>query len=194
MCGSQRQPYQSDRGLVHEALFYRGEKQFERGTRSFVEQGLDAGEPVLAALPAPGLELLRDALPGVSDGVQFEDLTVAGRNPSRILPLALIILLLILALFGGLGFAAHFLWFVLIAALVLWVVGSSEALRRVSGGDGGMDVGGASERLPGLQLTCDDRQLFGWRSSVSWRSRRSDLLSRRETCICETPTRSAISV
>ena len=36
---------------------------------------------------------------------------------------ALIILLLILALFGGLGFAAHFLWFVLIAALVLWVLG-----------------------------------------------------------------------
>jgi hypothetical protein len=36
---------------------------------------------------------------------------------------ALVILLLILALFGGLGFAAHFLWFVLIAALVLWVLG-----------------------------------------------------------------------
>ena len=36
---------------------------------------------------------------------------------------ALIVLLLILALFGGLGFAAHFLWFVLIVALVLWVIG-----------------------------------------------------------------------
>jgi energy-coupling factor transporter transmembrane protein EcfT len=36
---------------------------------------------------------------------------------------ALIILLLILAIFGGLGFAAHFLWIVLIAALVLWVIG-----------------------------------------------------------------------
>jgi hypothetical protein len=36
---------------------------------------------------------------------------------------ALVILLLILALFGGLGFAAHFLWFVLVAALVLWVIG-----------------------------------------------------------------------
>jgi hypothetical protein len=36
---------------------------------------------------------------------------------------ALVVLLLILALFGGLGFAAHFLWFVLIAAIVLWVVG-----------------------------------------------------------------------
>jgi len=36
---------------------------------------------------------------------------------------ALIVLLLILALFGGLGFAAHVLWFVLIAALILWVLG-----------------------------------------------------------------------
>jgi hypothetical protein len=36
---------------------------------------------------------------------------------------ALIVLLLILALFGGLGFAAHFLWIVLIAALILWVIG-----------------------------------------------------------------------
>jgi hypothetical protein len=36
---------------------------------------------------------------------------------------ALIILLLIIAVFGGLGFAAHFLWFILLAALVLWVLG-----------------------------------------------------------------------
>ena len=34
---------------------------------------------------------------------------------------ALLVLLLILAVFGGLGFAAHFLWIVLIAALVLWL-------------------------------------------------------------------------
>jgi len=36
---------------------------------------------------------------------------------------ALIVLLLILAVFGGLGFAVHVLWFVLIAALVLWALG-----------------------------------------------------------------------
>ena len=36
---------------------------------------------------------------------------------------AVIALLLILAVFGGLGFAAHFLWFVLVVAIVLWVVG-----------------------------------------------------------------------
>jgi fatty-acid desaturase len=36
---------------------------------------------------------------------------------------ALIILLLILAIFGGLGFAVHVLWWVLIAAVILWVLG-----------------------------------------------------------------------
>lgn len=36
---------------------------------------------------------------------------------------ALVVLLLILAIFGGLGFAAHFLWFVLIAAVLLWAIG-----------------------------------------------------------------------
>jgi hypothetical protein len=36
---------------------------------------------------------------------------------------ALLVLLLILAVFGGLGFAAHFLWLVLIAAVILWVIG-----------------------------------------------------------------------
>jgi len=36
---------------------------------------------------------------------------------------ALVVLLLILALFGGLGFAAHVLWYVLIIAVVLWLLG-----------------------------------------------------------------------
>jgi hypothetical protein len=44
---------------------------------------------------------------------------------------ALVVLLLILALFGGLGFAAHFLWFILVVALLLWalgfVIGSAES-------------------------------------------------------------------
>lgn len=37
--------------------------------------------------------------------------------------LALIVLLAILAVFGGLGFAVHFLWIVLVIALVLWAIG-----------------------------------------------------------------------
>jgi hypothetical protein len=37
--------------------------------------------------------------------------------------LALVMLLLIIAVFGGLGFAAHILWIVLLVALALWVLG-----------------------------------------------------------------------
>lgn len=36
---------------------------------------------------------------------------------------ALIVLILLIALFGGLGLAAEVFWFVLIAALVLWALG-----------------------------------------------------------------------
>jgi hypothetical protein len=41
----------------------------------------------------------------------------------EVLVVALIVLLLILALFGGLGFAAHVLWYVLIIAVALWLLG-----------------------------------------------------------------------
>lgn len=36
---------------------------------------------------------------------------------------ALVALVLILALLGGLGFAVHVLWYVLIVALLLWLIG-----------------------------------------------------------------------
>lgn len=44
------------------------------------------------------------------------------RRPKKNM-VALIILLLIVAIFGGLGFAVHALWFVLIAAVLLWLIG-----------------------------------------------------------------------
>jgi hypothetical protein len=37
--------------------------------------------------------------------------------------IALLALVLILAIFGGLGFAVHVLWYVLIFAVLLWLVG-----------------------------------------------------------------------
>jgi hypothetical protein len=36
---------------------------------------------------------------------------------------ALLALVLILAIFGGLGFAAHILWYILIFAVLLWLIG-----------------------------------------------------------------------
>jgi hypothetical protein len=50
--------------------------------------------------------------------------------------LALVMLVLILAVFGGLGFAAHVLWIVLLVALALWVLGFfiGAVERGVGGG------------------------------------------------------------
>ncbi|HLH14316.1 MAG TPA: hypothetical protein VKV16_05970 [Solirubrobacteraceae bacterium] len=36
---------------------------------------------------------------------------------------ALIVLLLLVAVLGGIGFAAHVLWWILLAAVVLWLLG-----------------------------------------------------------------------
>ncbi len=36
---------------------------------------------------------------------------------------ALLALLLILAIFGGLGFAIHALWIILVVAVLLWAIG-----------------------------------------------------------------------
>jgi hypothetical protein len=36
---------------------------------------------------------------------------------------ALVALVLILAIFGGLGFAVHILWLVLVVAILLWLIG-----------------------------------------------------------------------
>lgn len=36
---------------------------------------------------------------------------------------ALVILVLLLAILGGLGFAAHLLWYVLVFAVLLWLIG-----------------------------------------------------------------------
>jgi hypothetical protein len=47
---------------------------------------------------------------------------------------ALVALVLILAIFGGLGFAVHVLWFVLIAAVLLWLIGFFVGGAPVGGG------------------------------------------------------------
>ena len=45
---------------------------------------------------------------------------------------ALVVLLLILIVLGGAGFALHFLWYLLIAAIILWLIGFF--LRGAEGG------------------------------------------------------------
>ncbi|MHB8620927.1 MAG: hydrophobic protein [Chloroflexota bacterium] len=45
---------------------------------------------------------------------------------------AIVALVLILAIFGGLGFAVHVLWYVLVIAFILWLIGFF-----IKGGAGG---------------------------------------------------------
>ena len=51
----------------------------------FIREGLAADVPVAVAAPGPRLRLLRDALGADAERVQLLDMTVAGRNPGRII-------------------------------------------------------------------------------------------------------------
>ncbi|MFG1997580.1 anti-sigma factor RsbA family regulatory protein [Spirillospora sp. NPDC048911] len=72
--------------FVHPALFYRGTDEYLAGTVPFIEAGLEAGQPVAVAVPGPRLALLRKELGDASRDVKMLDMTVAGRNPGRIIP------------------------------------------------------------------------------------------------------------
>jgi anti-sigma regulatory factor (Ser/Thr protein kinase) len=74
-------------GFRHEALLYAGERQFVDRVSAFVREGVDAGEPVLVAVGARKIGLLRSALADVDeDRVRYEDMVVLGRNPALIIP------------------------------------------------------------------------------------------------------------
>jgi anti-sigma regulatory factor (Ser/Thr protein kinase) len=72
--------------FVHPAFLYGGTDQYLAGCLSFIHEGLDAGDPVAVAVPTTNLGLLRDALGGAAERVVMSDMTVAGRNPGRIIP------------------------------------------------------------------------------------------------------------
>ena len=74
----------------HPGVLYHDEDEFLATTVPFVRTAVDAGDPVLVAVPGENLDLIRGALPGVGDRVQFADMAVRGRNPGRILPTVLL--------------------------------------------------------------------------------------------------------
>lgn len=71
--------------LVHPALFYADEEAYLVGTVPFLREGLEAGEPVMMAAPPTKLDLVRTALGPLASEVVFRDMTLAGRNPGRII-------------------------------------------------------------------------------------------------------------
>lgn len=74
----------------HLGLFYRGGDEYLAAMVPFIQAGLAAGEPVLVAVPGSNLALIQDAMGADADHVRFQDMTVAGRNPGRIIPTILL--------------------------------------------------------------------------------------------------------
>lgn len=70
----------------HEAVLYRGDDGFLEAVLPFVREGLEAGQPVLVAVPSPRLAVLADALGHDADRVGLVDMVELGANPARIIP------------------------------------------------------------------------------------------------------------
>lgn len=71
--------------FLHPALFYQSTQEYLDGLLPFITDGLEAGQPVLVAVPGPNLALLRDGLGPAAAHITMADMTDAGRNPGRIL-------------------------------------------------------------------------------------------------------------
>jgi anti-sigma regulatory factor (Ser/Thr protein kinase) len=69
----------------HEALFYRHDDDFLARTVPMVRAAVDAGSPVLVAVPDARGQRLRAALGEGAAGVAFADMEELGRNPGRII-------------------------------------------------------------------------------------------------------------
>ena len=71
--------------LRHAALLYAGPSEFAVGVARFVETAARAGDPVLMACTAPGLDLLRPQLNGHGGLVTWADMRGIGLNPARLI-------------------------------------------------------------------------------------------------------------
>ncbi len=70
----------------HEALLYSGDGGFLDGTLPFIKDALAEQEPILVAVGAQRVALLRQALGADARRVRFMDMARLGRNPARIIP------------------------------------------------------------------------------------------------------------
>ena len=72
-------------GFQHEALIYEGPAEYLEGTVPFLRAGIEAGEPVRAAVGESQRQMLEGEL-GDAEGVRFADMEQLGRNPAWIIP------------------------------------------------------------------------------------------------------------
>lgn len=73
-------------GYRHEAFFYRSDVEFVRRMAEFIARGVHNDAAVLVALPARQTAMVRAALGGGAERVQFAPMEVLGRNPAWLIP------------------------------------------------------------------------------------------------------------
>jgi anti-sigma regulatory factor (Ser/Thr protein kinase) len=74
----------TSRGLCHRGLLYDGAEEYLAALTAFVDEGLQAGEPIMVALPELTGEAVHDR--ARLEGTYFVDMSELGRNPRRIIP------------------------------------------------------------------------------------------------------------
>jgi anti-sigma regulatory factor (Ser/Thr protein kinase) len=72
-------------GYLHDVMFWSGIDDFVSKTVQFVRDGVEAGEPVLVALPAERVAAVRRGLGGSASAVAFADMESLGANPACII-------------------------------------------------------------------------------------------------------------
>src|SRR4051812_16458022 len=70
----------------HEAMLYDGPDTFLAGATPFIRDAVAANEPIMVAVGAEKIDLLRSHLGEDAAGVVFADMAEAGANPARIIP------------------------------------------------------------------------------------------------------------
>jgi len=73
--------------FAHSAFVYHDDTEYAAVLAPFVREGLAVGEHVLVVAEPSRLAVLRSALGGDADRVEFGDMLELGRNPARIIPL-----------------------------------------------------------------------------------------------------------
>jgi anti-sigma regulatory factor (Ser/Thr protein kinase) len=70
----------------HEAMLYDDPDSFVAGAAPFIRDAVAAGEPIMVAVGAEKIELLRSHLGEDAEPVVFADMAQVGANPARIIP------------------------------------------------------------------------------------------------------------
>jgi len=70
----------------HEVMLYDSPETFVDGAAPFIRNAVAAGEPIMVAIGAEKIDLLRSRLGEDADRVVFADMAELGANPARIIP------------------------------------------------------------------------------------------------------------